>query len=270
MGEEGGRAGARGLWDPTGEGTSSGHHLCPLVLPWVWSSAALETQEPTSPWKNFTEQEWGGKPNDFLLPHDSKLSVSTGATGRIGTVGPAQRRRAAAETAPGWGGDPGPASKFRGRQGQAPAAPGTRACGQAVPTALTSRSPRCGCLLVPGSTGHLQPRSVFWEGVRMQAGDAQAQGLRQPHTSPLALSQCLQPVLPGVTAQEFAESLSGGSRGRQCHPGLAPARCSGYRRRAAGGAGVVQTLPGRGWGRLQPNQTTQKSAGTADPPPDQG
>lgn len=122
-----------------------------------------------------------------MPPRDSQISVSTGATGRIVTVGPAQRHGAAAglETAPGWGGDPGPASKFRGGQGQAPAAPGTRARDQAVPPALTSRSPRhlCRCLLVPGCTGHLQPRSVFWEGVRMRTGDVQAQELRQPHTS---------------------------------------------------------------------------------------
>lgn len=167
----------------------------------------------------------GWETNDFLLPHDSQPRVSAGATGRMGpsalhsaTAGP--------ETAPAWGGDPAPASKFRGRQGQAPAAPGTRARGQALPRHL------CGYLLLPGSLGHLQPRSVLWEGVRMQMGDAQAQELRHPHTSRSRLGSLPVSAGSAVRGQEFAESLFGGSWSRQCHPGLAPARCSGYRSRA--------------------------------------
>lgn len=58
-------------------------------------------------------------------------------------------------------------------------------------------------------------------GVRMQTGDAKAQEFRRPRTSRSRLGSL--PALPGVTA----ESRVGGSR--QCHPGLAPARCSSYR-----------------------------------------
>lgn len=119
-------------------------------------------------------------------------------------------------------------------------------------------------LLLPGCPGHLQPLSELWEGVRMQTGDADGHRNCDSRTFPghgLAPSRCLQPALLGVTAQDLAESLFGGSRGRQCHPGLAPARCSGYR---------CANTPGTGLETPQPTQTAQKSAGTADRPPEQG
>lgn len=161
MGEEGGRAGTRGLWDPTSVGTGPGHHPHPRT----WSPgpalrlgfSSLETQVPTG--KNFTEQGWGGK--RFIISPCLPAQRLQRCHREDRPRRPSQRHGAAAvpETAPGWGGNHGPASKFRGGQGQAPAAPGTRARSQAVPPALTRLM--CRCLLVPGRTRHL--RSGFWE-----------------------------------------------------------------------------------------------------------
>lgn len=209
-------------------GTGSGHHLCPRspgpALGLGFST--LATQEPTSLWKNFTEQGWGGKQmiSCFLMtPSPESPPVPPGGWARRPCTAPQRGRRGAS-----LGRGPCTGVKVQGQTGT-----GTGCSGPGSAEAL-SCSPRhlCGYLLLPGSLGHLQPHSVLWEGVRMQMGDAQAQELRHPHTSRSRLGSLPVSAGSAVRGQEFAESLSGGSWSRQCHPGLAPARCSGYRSRA--------------------------------------
>lgn len=150
---------------------------------------------------------WGT--NNSLLPHASRLRVSTGATGRIVTVAlhsaTEQRRRR----------QPGEGTLDRLQSSGAHWDRHRLLQGHGLEARQCCR-PRhmCRFLLVPGRTGHLQPRSVFGEGVRMQAGDAQAQELRQPCTSWARLGSA--PVSAAssarVMAQEVAESVFGGSR----------------------------------------------------------
>lgn len=170
----------------------------------------METQEPTSPWKNFTEQGWDGKqiiPGFLMTPSSASPAVPPEDRYRLPCTAPWGSGGAGDGARLGRG--PWTGFKVQGQTGTGTGCSRDTGVWPGTADGLDEPQPEVDVRVVPGSAGHLHPRSVFWEGVRMQAGDAQAQGLRQPHISRLAFSRCLQPGLPGVTAQEFAESLFG-------------------------------------------------------------
>lgn len=183
-----------------------------LLLHWIWGSAALQTQEPTSLWKNFPEQGWGGT---------HMISCFLMTPGSVSPAVPPEDRHRRPYTAPWSSGGAGDGARLErgpwtGFKVQGHSGTGTgcsRAVGSWPGSAAGLDKPQpeaqCRCLLVPGRTRHLQPRSVFWEGVRMQMGDAQAQELWQLHTSRSWLGSVPVPAgsAAGVIAQEFTESL---------------------------------------------------------------
>lgn len=237
-------------------GTGSGHPLCPRspgpALGLGFSSSGYP--EPTSLWKNFTEQGWGGKQmiSCFLM---TPSSVSAGATGRMGpsaphsaTAGPERRQ-------------PGEGTLHRLQSSGAD----------------RDRHRLLGARQCRGL--ELQPEAP----VRVPAA------AREPRASPAPLGalggcQDADGRCPGTgiaTSAHFpVTAWLSPSVCRQCCPGsgvcrvpvwwlLEPAVPSGagaspvLRLPEPGGAGVVQTAPGRGRRWVQPIQTAQKSAGTA-------
>lgn len=178
--------------DSTGVGTGFGHHLCPRSCsPGPVLGLGLSSPGNAGAHKPLEERHCTGmgweKISCFLMTPGSasppvppgRLSPSPSALHSAAEQRRGRRRRQAGEgTLDRLQSSGTDRDRHRLLQGH-----GLTARQRRWPRRARSPRQTCRCLLVPGCTGHLQLCSVFWEGVRMQTGDAQAQELRQPHTS---------------------------------------------------------------------------------------